>query len=242
MSSIRIGMITPSSNTIVEPFTFEIVRALPGVTAHFSRLPVTEISLGSEALQQFSQQPFLQCAKLLADARMHAIAWNGTSAAWKGFDQDRALCSAITEDLGVPATASMLAINAVLESTGAQRIGLVTPYLESVQARIVQNYERAGFTIVAERHMGESENFAFAEIDPATIADMARAVAAERPDAIIIVCTNLRSPGIVESLEQELNLPVYDSLSTVVWHAVRLAGVDARPARGWGYLFESQPF
>lgn len=235
-------MITPSSNTVVEPFTSAIVESMPGVCAHYARLRVTEISLETTALGQFTLEPFLACADLLADARMHAIAWNGTSAAWKGFDQDTALCEAIKGRYGVPATASMAAINAVFEATGARRIGLVTPYLDDVQARIIENYTNAGYTIAAECHLGEKENFAFSEIEPETIAAMVREVASEKPDAIMIVCTNLRTPGIVSELEHELDIPIYDSLSTVVWHAARLAGVDTRNVQGWGRLFQTQPF
>ena len=35
-----------------------------------------------------------------------------------------------------------------------------------------------------------------------------------------------------------LGIPVYDSVSTVVWKALQLAGVDTRPLDGWGRLFK----
>jgi maleate isomerase len=39
-------------------------------------------------------------------------------------------------------------------------------------------------------------------------------------------------------LEAELGLPVYDSTALGVWHALRLCGVDCRPAAAlWGSLF-----
>lgn len=243
MTQVRLGMLTPSSNTVVEPVTADIVRPLP-VTAHFARLPVTEISLTPAALAQFEPQPFLTAAALLADARPQVIAWNGTSAAWKGFDQDASLCAAVNERFGVPATASMLAVNAVLDATGVRRVGLITPYRDDVQAKIIANYTAAGYHITAERHSGIAENFAFAEIAPADIAAMARATAAAdpRPQALLIVCTNLHSAQLVAGLEQELGLPVYDSLSAVVWHALRLAGVGTAAAGDWGSLFRQPPF
>ena len=39
-SATRIGMLTPSSNTVLEPTTQAIIDPLPDVTAHFSRLKV----------------------------------------------------------------------------------------------------------------------------------------------------------------------------------------------------------
>lgn len=237
MQKTRLGMLTPSSNTIVEPATTAIVQAVPGASAHFSRLRVTEISLAEHALAQFDLAPFLGAAELLADARMHVIAWNGTSSAWKGFDQDTALCSAITGRFGLPATTSMHALNLILRATGAMRFGLVTPYLDDVQSKIVENYATEGFEVVAERHSGISVNFEFSQIPGEDIATMVRNVALEKPDAIIIVCTNLDSPGLVEDLERELGIPVYDSLSAVVWHSLRLASVDTSAIAGWGSLF-----
>ncbi len=238
MSNTRLGMLTPSSNTVVEPVTTEIIRAIPGVTAHFARFTVTEISLTPHALDQFTPEPFMHAAQQLADARMHAIAWNGTSAAWKGFDQDDSLCGAIGEQFGVPATASMMALNAILDATGVRRFALVTPYLDDVQEHIIANYTAGGYHIAAERHLGISENFAFSEVPAAEIAGMVRAVAVEQPDAIMIVCTNLNAAQLVDELERELHLPIYDSLSAVVWHALKLAGIDPTPITGWGRLFQ----
>ncbi len=42
---IILGMLTPSSNTVLEPTTTHMLESLDEVTAHFSRFKVTEISL-----------------------------------------------------------------------------------------------------------------------------------------------------------------------------------------------------
>ena len=38
---ILLGILTPSSNTALEPLTSAIVAGLPGVSAHFARFTVT---------------------------------------------------------------------------------------------------------------------------------------------------------------------------------------------------------
>ena len=68
-----LGMLTPSSNTTLEPVTSAMLSGLPEVSAHFGRFRVTEISLSSSALGQFSAEPMLEAADLLADARCHSI-------------------------------------------------------------------------------------------------------------------------------------------------------------------------
>ena len=37
---LKIGMLTPSSNTILEPVTYQILSDIPNVSAHFSRFVV----------------------------------------------------------------------------------------------------------------------------------------------------------------------------------------------------------
>ncbi|GAA7767955.1 MAG: Asp/Glu/hydantoin racemase [Burkholderiaceae bacterium] len=234
---IRLGMLTPSSNTALEPITSAMVSGLPNVSAHFSRFTVTEISLRDQALGQFDLEKILAAARLLADARVDVIAWNGTSSGWLGFDKDEALCRQITEATGIPATTSVLALNEILEKTGARRFGLATPYLQDVQERIVANYQRSGFDCSAERHLGLHVNYSFAEVDEDTVRKMVRELAAEKPQAITTFCTNLRAAHLVEALEAETGIPVYDTIATVVWKSLRLAGVDTRALQGWGRLF-----
>lgn len=232
-------MLTPSSNTVLEPVTAAMLAGLPDVTAHFARFAVTRISLEAGALGQFDPAPLLDAAVLLADARVDVIAWNGTSAGWLGFDADAALCAAITARTGIPATTSVLALNEVLRRTGARRLGLVTPYLHDVQARIVANYAGAGLEVCAERHLNDPGNFSFAEVGPEVIAGMAREVAQAGPDCIAAFCTNLRAAPLVPALEAELGLLVYDTVQVTLWKSLALAGADPARVRGWGRLFQA---
>jgi maleate isomerase len=232
-----LGMLTPSSNTVLEPVTAAMLAGLAEVSAHFSRFPVTEIALSATALAQFDDAPILAAARLLAHAKMDVITWNGTSSGWLGFAADERLVARITAETGIAATTSMLALNEALAAQGARRVAFVTPYLDAVQARIVANYAAIGVACAAERHLGLQDNFSFSEVDAPTLAGMVRAVAAERPDAIAVICTNLRAAGLVAALEAETGIPVYDTIATAVWKSLVLAGVDPARVVGWGRLF-----
>ena len=50
---VRLGMLTPSSNTVLEPVTTAMLAGLPEVSVHFSRFRVTEIALSADSLAQF---------------------------------------------------------------------------------------------------------------------------------------------------------------------------------------------
>ena len=67
---VRLGMLTPSSNTVLEPVCAAMLAGIPEVSAHFSRFRVTDISLDAAALEQFRTQPMVNAASLLADARV----------------------------------------------------------------------------------------------------------------------------------------------------------------------------
>ena len=235
---VRLGMLTPSSNTVLEPVTSAMVAGLEGVSAHFGRFLVTEISLGEQALGQFQYAPMLAAARLLADARVDVICWNGTSAGWLGLDSDRRLCETIARETGVPAVSSVLALAEIFRLTGVNRYGLVTPYLDEIQERIVASFTREGFACAAERHLGDKGNFSFAEVSADTLARMTREVAASRPRAITIFCTNLLGAPLVPALEAELGVPIYDTVATAVWASLRATDVDPGGVRGWGRLFE----
>ena len=93
---MRIGMLTPSSNTVLEPVTMRMVAALDGDhTVHFSRFGVTSISPDVLSRKQFDPEPMVVAAKLLADARVDVIVWNGTSGGMQGLEADRRIVGAI---------------------------------------------------------------------------------------------------------------------------------------------------
>lgn len=233
----RIGVLTPSSNTALEPLTSAMVATLPAVTAHFARFTVTEISMKEAALRQFDDSKILDAARLLADAHVDVIGWSGTSSSWLGFERDAQLCTRITEATGIPATTSVLALNELLGAAGVRKLGLVTPYRDDVQERIVANFRTIDVDCTAERHLGISVNFDFAKVEPGTLARLAREVAAAGCDAITMLCTNLRSAQLAEELERELKIPIFDSTATVVWKALKLIGADTRQVQGWGRMF-----
>jgi maleate isomerase len=237
MSRVLLGMLTPSSNTVLEPVTAAMLRDLPEASAHFGRFRVTEIALSASATAQFDETEIVRAAELLAHARVNVIGWNGTSSGWLGFASDEHLCRRITQATGIAACTSVLALNEIFGRTRVKRFALVSPYSDDVQARIVENYRAAGIECVAERHLGIRDNYSFSEVSDAQLQAMTRAAARAQPDAITIFCTNLRGAPLVEALEEELGIPIYDSIATVVWKSLRLAGVDSKRIRGWGRLF-----
>lgn len=233
-SSIRIGMLTPSSNTVLEPMTQRIVSGLGGVSAHFSRFRVTEIALDSAAVAQFDLAPMLEAARLLADARVDVICWNGTSASWLGLEADRRLVDAITAETRIPAASCVLSLVEAFREVGIRRYALVTPYTSDVQDRIVDNLSGEGFECVSEVHFDIRDNFSFALVKEETIASGVKQLATGGVEAIVILCTNLAGAGAVQRLETETGVPVLDSVAITVWGALKRIGQGTQGMQRWG--------
>lgn len=240
---LRIGMLAPSSNTVLEPETAALAAPLAGrVSVHFGRFRVLRIGLDDDSESQFALEPILAAADLLADAKPDVIAWNGTAASWRGFDTDDALCAAITQRTGLPVTTAIAGFNAAFAALGVRRLGIVTPYTPDVQAAIARNYAGHGIEVVSEAHANLTDNFSFSEITPEEIAEMCRRVAAKgNPDALAVVCTNMRGAGIAAAIEQDLGVPVIDSVAATLWIALHRLGVSTEALSPSGRLFGLSP-
>jgi maleate isomerase len=229
-------MLTPSSNTVLEPVSMAMLAGLQDVSVHFSRFRVTQIGLSEKDLDQFSHTEMMRAADLLADANADVIAWNGTSASWLGFERDEQLCAEIEGSTKTAACTSVLAFREIFTRTGIRKVGLVTPYSEDVQHCIIKNWGDSGFDCCSERHLGLSDNFSFAKVDESTIAEMVRDVA-DRCNAVAIVCTNLRGAHLAADLEREIGKPVYDSIAVTIWKSLQLARFDTSRLGQWGEVF-----
>ncbi|MBE0454908.1 MAG: aspartate/glutamate racemase family protein [Roseovarius sp.] len=238
----RLGMLTPSSNTILEPETQALIAPLGArASVHFGRFRVTQIGLDATADSQFALEPILAAADLLADAKPDLIAWNGTSAGWRGFHTDERLCDEIESRTGIPATSSILSFNAAMRALGVRKLGLVTPYTADVQHAIARNYATAGITVVSEAHAARRDNFSFSEITDAEVQQMCRDVAGAKPDAIAIVCTNMRGARLARALEDELDIPILDSVAVTLWGCLQRCGVPTDALRPFGQVFGLAP-
>jgi maleate isomerase len=230
-----LGMITPSANIVVERVTTAILADFPEVSGHFSRTPV--VGSSDTYKDDYDWDGMLGAANLLAHAKLDVICWNGSKGVGLGFDADHVLCERITAETGIPATTSVLALEAVLKDTGAKSIGLVSPHTDAYQEKMVAALTKRGFPVAAEGHAGFSDNFSYCTVPDADIVAMIRKVAAAKPDAIVTFCTNFPAAHLAAPLERETGIPIYDTVSIGVWDALRRAGVETTRSVRWGSLF-----
>jgi maleate isomerase len=235
---IRFGILTPSSNTALEPLTQQIVSQLPGVSVHFSRFRVLKIALDADGLAQFDNSAIIEAAQLLADAKVDVIGWSGTSSGWLGFEADERLCDEITAATGIPATTSVLGLNKLIRHLEITDLALLTPYTDDVQAAIIENYRGFGVDCSIEKHLGQSDNKSFGYIPEEVMDDGFWELVERGATTVSVFCTGLRAAQLVDGWEKRSGAVVLDTIPTVLWDMCRIAGVDTSEVHGWGKLFK----
>ena len=236
----RIGMLTPSGNTVVEPLSYAMVAGCPEISIHFSRIPVSRVGLGAAAIAQFSIENFLKAANLLEEAKMDVIAWNGSSGSWIGPDFERLLCRRLQEETGVPATTTTEALYDAFRALGVRRYSLVAPFTADIIAKIASTYATEGFTCMRTSYVELLDTLEKGNVPRAEIRDLICKGAHPESDAIAVVCTNFAGAPLVAELEAELGVTVIDSVTATLWKCLEIIG--ARPRiEGWGRLLRELP-
>jgi maleate isomerase len=240
VETVRIGMILPSSNTVVEPVTIAVTATLPGVSAHFARFRLTEVTVDDPAAAYYRSGALAGAARLLADARCDVICWNGSAGGVVGFDLDRELCRGIERETGIPATTSSLAILDAFTRASIKRFAMVTLNPPAMNATIARHFAAEGFECVASTPRTDmADNFAMATVPPDEIAVMACDCARVPADATLVYGTNTRGAPVAAALETQLARPVYDSVLMGIHGALRRAGVPTTPLAAWGSVFQT---
>ena len=230
---IRIGMLTPSSNSIVEPWCYKIIGSIDNVSVHFGRVEVLWIDDKEASLSQFYDENMIKGFDLLSHVKPMVIGWNGTSASWLGLERDRVLIDVIKKRTGCRVVTSTLSIVEALTALNISKIGLVTPYVDSIQKKIINNFELEQLECVSERHFNMTDNFSFGEISESKILNAAEDVISEGAEAVIILCTNLAGAGIVNTLEKRTGVPILDSVVLTIWGAFRSIGLNTNTLLKW---------
>lgn len=194
-----------------------------------ARIHVTRVPSGAELTPDtiMAMKTALPAAAALLPPAVHfdVVAYGCTSGTTLiGASQVRTLVLGATRASAVtdPLTASLAAMRAL----GLTKIGIVSPYIDSVATPIRTAFENEGLAVPATLSFGEEIESRVARISQSSIyAASIELAAREKLDGIFLSCTNLRTIDIIPQLEADLDLPVISSNQALAWHMARLANL-----------------
>ena len=227
MQPLRVGLIVPSSNTVME---VDFHRHL-GREYIVSSTRIFIENVTREAEIRMLEEDLPTAIELLRTTAPEVVVFGCTSAGALGtLAHDDGIAAKIRKGSNAEAVTVLGAVIAQLRGIGARRVAVFTPYLEDLTACIASSLAEAGFPPVKTVGMGILANLEIGKVTPAEIVSFVEShVEGCAPDCIFLSCTNWRAIEAIEPLQRKFKIPVFSSNQAAI-HMVRQMAADRVPA------------
>jgi maleate isomerase len=217
---------------VVIPYDFaldrELWRWVPAqVSLHLTRTPYQDIPVSvAQAIAVGDRETVARCTRDLLTVEPAAVAYGCTSGSFIGGLAGEAALVAGMVEAGAPmAVTTSGGVIAAAHALGLKNLAVVTPYDESVGAKLRAYLNEAGIEVAAQNDIGLTGRIWTVPYE--VTADLARRTAQGGGDAVFLSCTNLLTYDLIASLEQELGVPVITANQVTMWAVLAAAGVAA---------------
>lgn len=224
----KIGVVVPSTNTIVQPET-DAVR-VPGVTFHVGRIPITNKKISTDnfldhvaAMRAGIETATDQVMSAGVDRLIMGVA---LEAFWGGLEGSESLKAKLSEYAGVPVELGSDAVADALRAFGARRIAVLTPHMPKGDVEVRNWLMEAGFDVVRLKGLECASPRAIAQVPQETIKAELHALDGDDVDALVQVGTNLAGAAVCADLEGVIGKPAVSINTVSAWSAIRQAGIE----------------
>ncbi|MFC4005080.1 Asp/Glu/hydantoin racemase [Prauserella oleivorans] len=234
-SDIRLS--EPTGIGLVAPFDFaldrELWRWLPEhVCLHTTRLPYLPEPVTVQLASALGNPHGVRRATQdILTPEPKAVAYACTSGSFVDGAAGEAALVAAMLDAGAPAAVTTSgALVSALSEVGAERVAVITPYVDDVTGRLLDYLEEFGLTTTASFGLG-----LLGDIWKITYSDVLRAISGvdtTGAEALFVSCTNVPTYDLIAPLEQHLGIPVLTANQVTMWAALRAAGITDTAAPG----------
>jgi maleate isomerase len=250
MTSYRVGLIVPSSNTTMETEIPAMLRAREQVrperfTFHSSRMRMKHVT--PEELSAMDKDS-LRCAAELADARVDVMAYAclvAIMAQGRGYhceSQAKLAAVADAESGGaIPVVTSAGALTEALKHVGAKKIAVIAPYMKPLTATVCDYIEHEGVEVVDSYSLEVADNLAVGRLDPAQLVDVAQRVDTSDADALVLsACVQMPSLPVLDQVQEKFDIPVVSAAAATVWRTLTELGLEPEVPIGGALLTGSR--
>jgi maleate cis-trans isomerase len=213
-----IGVLTPQANTTVEPEFWTLLP--PGFSLINARLTSGKAAMEDRLIDYFAQLDASLRQFANAPVDVFAVACTGASYL-VGVKAEHELVGRVTAAVGRPVLTAGHAVVRALGALGAQRIGLLTPYPESLSGKSTAYWSEQGFDVrhvvnVAQRSgvfhpiyamPGSDALTALAQFDDVDV------------DAVLMLGTGMPTLGAI-AVATDARRPVLSCMLALGWASV----------------------
>jgi maleate isomerase len=206
---LRVGLIVPSSNTVMEPDFHRQIGA-PAIVST-TRILLEDVT--REAETRMLEEDLPPAIKLIGTTGPHVIVFGCTSAGALGkLSHDDAISRLIEQRTGAKAVTVLRAVLTQLSLLRPQKIAVLTPYVEDLTSSIARSLAEAGFSVIKAAGMGIKANLEIGRVTPPEILWFVKAqLSGIDPDCLFLSCTNWRAIETIQHLQKKLSIPVITS-------------------------------
>ncbi|OLT14830.1 hypothetical protein BJF78_17490 [Pseudonocardia sp. CNS-139] len=232
------GIVTPSTNTVVQP-EYDGMRPA-GVTNHVARMHIPDDPVGSDddfddLIRAIDAALEAAVERVLTCRPQHLILGISAESIWKGEGAAKQIADRVAALAGdLPLTQAADAVPAALDALGAgRRVGLLTPYFPVAHAHLEGFFAGIGRDVVRSRHLSCPSPVQIAHVPERDLLAALRAIDGPDVDVVVQFGANLPMVRVAAEAERWLGKPVVAVNAATYWHALRTAGIDDRlPGHG----------
>jgi maleate isomerase len=238
------GVVTPSTNTVVQP-EYDAMRPA-GVVNHMEGMFIPDDPVGSDAdfnelIRRIDVALEDAVRRVLTCRPDHLVLGISAESIWGGaLEASRAIARRVAALAGpIGLTQAADALPAALARCGVrEKIAIVTPYFPVAEGHLQEFARAIGYRAVRTRHLSCTGPVAIARTSEAELRAALQAVDAPEIEAIIQFGANLPMARLAAEAEQWLGKPVIAVNVATYWHALRSTGIDDRRP-GFGRLLSA---
>lgn len=236
----RVGLVILATDHTTEP-DFQRMVASERIGLYTARIPYANPTTPDNLRRM---QPTLTegAALILPDEDLDVICYSCTAASVVIGDDE--IESAINRAKpGIPVVTPPLAAVRGLQTLGARRISILTPYTIETSTPMARYFVNKGFDVASFTCLGLDDDREMARISAGSLISAAREATAQDADALFISCTAVRAAGIAFEIERAIGKPVVSSNLATTWATLRICDEDtprpelgslmAQPMAGW---------
>ncbi len=206
---LRVGLIVPSSNTVMEP---DFHRRI----GHVCTISTTRIFLESVTREEevrMLEDELPRAITLIGTTEPDIVVFGCTSAGALGtLSHDDGIGERIEKGAGAKAVTVLRAVLTQLGGIRPARVAVFTPYTEDLTQCVASALAEAGYPPVRAAGMSIRSNLEIGSVTPAEIASFVESrISGSAPDCAFLSCTNWRAIGAIELLQTKLGIPVVTS-------------------------------